>query len=411
MSTEEFVDTYVGRKRKMYEAAVESLAIMPVEEKDSYISAFIKDEKTDFRSKPNACARVIQPRSPRFNVAVGVYLKPLEKALFRGIAGVFHGVTVAKGLNAFERGALLAQKWGKFRRPVGIMLDAKRFDQHCSRSMIEWKHMVEERVFPELRRYNRWRVQNRCYGRTPEGSIKYVVDGCTMSGDMDTASGNCLIMCGCTWTVMRDIGLTKYEYINDGDDGVLIVEADQVGRVRKEFQRRFLELGFTMKWDGDTDVLERVEFCQSQPIWDGKHWRMVRRPTNALAKDTVTLKRVDRDTIEDQRNAIGWCGLSLAGDLPVFGAFYRTMATGPCPTPKFETGMDFLARGLTPLSGPITEEARLSFWKAFHITPDTQLDIELYYANLEPHSGDPTPTDVIANEPFLNTLINSYSEF
>lgn len=404
ISTKQFVDTYVGRKKRMYEAALVSLESKPIARADAIISAFIKDEKTDFGKKPRACPRIIQPRSPRFNVVVGVYLKPLEKALFHGIAEVYKGVTVAKGLNCFARGKLLHRKWRGFNSPVAIMLDATRFDQHCNSNIIEWKHYVEEHFFPELKRYNAWRKRNVCYARTDDGSVKYVVEGCTMSGDMDTASGNCLIMCALTWTVMRAIGVVKYEYMNDGDDGVLIVEKDQVECVRTAFQREFLKYGFQMKWDGDTDEFEQIEFCQCQPIWDGKEWRMVRRPSVALAKDAITVKRPRSPLhLEQLRSNLGWTGLSIAGDLPIYHVFYRKYITMADSREGYDSGMAYMARDVSPRGGEPTMEARVSFWKAFHITPDNQRAIEHTIQQLHVPKGSPIP---VAKH-YINTTIDT----
>jgi hypothetical protein len=413
ISMEQFIDNYVGRKRKMYERAFESLKLTPLMVKDSFISAFIKDEKTDFVKKPNACPRVIQPRSARFNITVGVFLRPFEKACFRAIAGVFKGVTVAKGLNAFDRGKLIAKKWKRFINPVGIMLDAKRFDQHCSRGIIEWKHMVEERVFPQLREYNNMRRKNKCFGRTHDGFIKYVVDGCTMSGDMDTASGNCLIMCAITWTVMRELGISRYEYVNDGDDGVLIVEKEDLELIRSNFQEQFLTFGFTMKWDGDVNELEQIEFCQSHPVFDGREWRMVRTVAVSLIKDSLTIKTIQNELhLLLLQNANGWCGLSLAGDMPVLGAFYKRLARFERPkidARDFMEGKDYLALGLDPRRGEPTMEARLSFWRAFGISPDNQLAAEYHIDNLPLPEGIPTPGD-LTDDTTIQTFLheNSY---
>jgi hypothetical protein len=412
ISMEQFIESYTGRKRRMYEKAYASLQSDPLKQSDACVSAFIKDDKIDFGAKPNACGRVIQPRSPRFNIVIGCYLRPFEKAAFRAIAGVFRGVTVAKGLNAFERGKLLHDKWDEFDDPVAIMLDAERFDQHCGRDITEWKHKTEERSFPgatELVELNRMRSVNRCYGRTPDGSVKYTVKGKTMSGDMDTAAGNCLIMCAVTWTVMLEMVVRKYAYINDGDDGVLIVERNQVERVRKDFHRSFLAFGFTMKWDGDTDELGKVRFCQCAPVYDGTEWRMVRDPLRALAKDALTLRRVrDSEHHAELVSATGWCGMSLAGDLPIFSTFYRKMCLDSFkPTTEFRSGMDYMARDLTPRHGPVRDEARLSFWKAFGVSPDNQLALEAYISSLPVIRGHiPTPGAFIT-DPILNEILNN----
>lgn len=66
-SFNDFVNSYTGRKRGVYERAVSSLATKPLDIRDSYIQAFVKAEKINFSAKKDPAPRVIQPRSPRYN--------------------------------------------------------------------------------------------------------------------------------------------------------------------------------------------------------------------------------------------------------------------------------------------------------------------------------------------------------
>lgn len=382
MSTDEFVDTYVGRKRSMYAQVASDLEFNPVTRKDAYIMPFIKDEKTNLTRKGDPCPRIIHPRSARFNVAIGVHLKPMEKPIFRGIAAIFGSTTVMKGLNASERGLILEEKWKRFNTPVAILLDAKRFDQHVSRDVIKWEHHVEEKIAMdrvELHRLNGFRRVNSCFMRTNEGGYKYQLNGIRMSGDMDTAMGNCLTMCGMTYSFMAHIGIQTYEYMNDGDDGVLIVEGGDASLVLDHFKDYFLKFGFTMKLEGTASVIEEVEFCQARPVFDGQQYRFVRDPRVCLDKDSLSLKgSTDVDTMRHLRDAIGWCGLSLAGDMPIFNEFYKSMIEFQEQEriSEFTTGMQFLARNMVPKYRIPTDATRLSFYLAFNIPPDNQIIVE-----------------------------------
>jgi len=384
LTTKEFVATYTGRKAKMYQAAAESLECMPLNRKDATISAFIKDEKTNLTRKDDPAPRIIQPRSPRFNVAIGCHLKPMEKSIFRGIARVFRSTTVMKGLNASERGKEAHRKWNRFKDPVAICLDAARFDQHVNRDCIDWEHSIQERLTSnpsELRRLNQMRKINRCYARTHDGAFKYRLCGTRMSGDMDTASANCMLMCAMTWSFMQWLGVSIFEYMNDGDDGVLFVERCDSASVVTQFKSYFLTLGFTMKLEGVHDVLEQVEFCQAKPIFDGISYRFVRDPEICFGKDSLSLRGVvDERSLIGLRNSVGWCGLSLAGDMPLFCEYYRSMVTSiddkPPSLEEFTSGMQFLARGLVPKYSRPCAEARESFERAYGLSPDHQIAIE-----------------------------------
>ncbi len=396
-TTEQFVESYVGRKRNMYARMAESLSVSPLCAADAYIQAFIKDEKTDFGCKPNACPRIIQPRSPRFNIAIGVYLKPMEKALYRAIAAVFRGVTVCKGLNAVQRGYELRRKWERFDDPIAVFVDASRWDQHCSRKVIDWEHSLQEAIFPEMKQLNDMRKINRVFARCDDGLVEYKVDGCRMSGDMDTAMGNCVTMCGITWTVMKDLGIKKYEYANDGDDGVLIIERSNLQLLKKGFVERFRQFGYTMKWEGETRTFEEIEFCQCKPVYDGEKWVMIRDPKTALSKDCLTLKRyATLEELADLKNSVGWCGLAIAGNMPIYWALYEHMAIREYQEIReYRSGMEYMAHGLLPRCEEPSADARFSFWLAFGVSPEDQLTIENSIRSSKFLLKDPAPTACI----------------
>lgn len=414
---QEFVDSYTGRKRSMYQRELDGLVANPDDGQDATISPFVKDEKIDcydgsmWIKAETKAPRLIQGRSPKFNISVGVYLKPFEKAAFKAVAAVFRGVTIVKGLNGLERASVLHSAWSEFKNPRALGVDARRFDAHCNSPLQNWTYGVEEAVFPELREYNSKRKTNTGIVRTEDGKLKYVVFGRLSSGDMDTASGGALKMCAVTWTVMDDIGV-KYRYINDGDDGVIIVEAEDVDKVKKHFVPKFLAFGIQMEWEGITDVFEEIEFCQSQPVFNGSVWKMIRNPLKAMAKDSLTLRKPKSpEEVVRLRNANGWCGLSLAGDMPILGAFYWRMITGERPEViDFTEGKHFLARGLDPIRCSPTLECRKSFERAFKISPDTQLALESYFNNVRIHDSVPTPVDVLREDPTLRILLTTSTE-
>ena len=387
------------RSRRLYESAAAEFEQRGVKHSDACINAFIKDEKMNMTKKDDPCPRIIQPRRPVFNVAIGRYLKPMEKEIFRGIAEVFRGVTVMKGYNADDRGRFISGMWKQFRNPVGVLLDAKRFDQHVSKDLLRWESGIFQSLTQDPRgfsRINRLRSVNRCWARSDGGYVKYSVDGCRMSGDMDTALGNCLSMCAMTWSYMRNLGVRKYRYANDGDDGVLIIEREHLETVLSTFNDYFVKLGFTMKLEGLAYELEEVEFCQARPIYDGDHWRMVRDPRVCVDKDTLSLKRVrDLDEFIYLRNAVGWCGAALAGDMPIFCALYSKMVTGEAPSyVEKTTGMHFLAHGMEAKFSEPTDDARSSFFFAYGIPPHEQVELERTIRDLTWEDHAPIPGDV-----------------
>jgi hypothetical protein len=412
ISHQEFVDLYVGRRRTIYAQAMESVLTKGVKRSDSYLNTFVKAEKVNFTAKPDPAPRIIQPRRPTYNICVGRYLKPLEHRVYKAIdqaykqAGRCKFRTVAKGLNARRTGRLIARKWKRFTRPVGLTFDAARFDQHVSVAALKWEHQVYLDCFSgpdkaELSALLDWQLKNRGFVRCEDGSIKYTVDGCRMSGDMNTAVGNVLLMCGMMWSWLKELDI-DYEIVNNGDDSLLIVNAEHVELVRNSIGPYFAKLGFDMKLEGIATTLEECKFCQTQPCNTSEGYRMV-RSLEALSKDCVSLKPLPTtSSMQKWFGSIGACGMSLAGDVPVYCEFYRAFERlsggarmGDDLT--LECGMMQMAKGMDAKRSEVTEDSRYSFFLCFGVTPGEQRALEMMYRSVtEMHQLEPIkvhPTD------------------
>lgn len=390
MSTEQFVDTFRGRKRAMYLEAAKSLRVREVERRDSYLKTFVKIEKLNMTAKPDPVPRVIQPRSPRYNVELGKFLRPIEKLLYRGIDSIYGGPVVVKGMNSSERGKLIAKSWAKFENPVAIGLDAKRFDQHVSVDALEWEHSIYKGIYSGeenrfLSRLLRWQVNNRGFVNCEDGWAKYNIDGCRMSGDMNTSLGNVILMCGMMWSYLSTKGI-NYRFINDGDDCVLIVERGDAPAL-DDLEEWFLGLGFEMERDEPAYVLEKIVFCQCQPVVgsDGTYV-MMRDPRICTAKDSITTKCLRPWEYDTYRRSIADCGIALAGDMPVLGAFYECLGRGATINQRllddcrrFAAGLRFQSQGMAKQRAEPTPQTRVSFYRAFDIIPDRQIAIEAEY--------------------------------
>jgi hypothetical protein len=76
-----------------------SLAAKPLSRDDASVATFIKCEKINFHAKADPAPRIIQPRDPRFNAAIGVYIKPLEKLIYKNLGKLYKYPCVAKGFD------------------------------------------------------------------------------------------------------------------------------------------------------------------------------------------------------------------------------------------------------------------------------------------------------------------------
>jgi hypothetical protein len=400
LSEEQFIDRYKGSKRKVYQAAVDSLHRKPFNlYRDSKVKCFVKDEYS------KGTPRIIQPRSPRFNVMLGRWISHIEHLVFEDLDKLFDAsgehVTVQKGRNHIERGNAIKKAWDEFVNPVCIELDAARFDQHLNvvllmlaNTITKWYCMDVKVVGLE----DVWKLLHaqlnnvgRFYGR--EGKIKYSVEGCGMSGDMNTSLRNVIIMCLGTHAYLDDIGITKYRYGNDGDDGWLIVERSDMDRILDSVECWFLELGLTMKVEGIKYHLEDIEFCQGKPVFNEDHgYVLVPKPQKRLYADLVTTKDLSSRKIYNKwMGAVAGCGLAQTVGVPVLQNHYRWISKAATPwVPekgdiyhRYTWNADNLPPGKRVFREPTSRE-RISFWSAFGITPDQQRWLELHYDGLSP---------------------------
>lgn len=117
LTCEQFVQQCPAHKRTLYSRAAEEYKRRGVVKRDCRLGSFVKFEKVEFRktgAKQDPCPRLIQPRSPVFNVALGRYTRRVEEELYRALAVVWKAeeeeLIVMKGLTVEEVGRQLRRK-------------------------------------------------------------------------------------------------------------------------------------------------------------------------------------------------------------------------------------------------------------------------------------------------------------
>lgn len=396
LSGQQFVDTFRGRRRIVYQRAYESLLERGVSFKDARVKVFVKYEKTNYTQKADPVPRVISPRDPRYNVELGSFLRPLEEKIFKRLAVLYGHTTVMKGMNASVSGHVMFQKWNMFNKPVAVGLDASRFDQHVSRDALEWEHSIylaccrTKKQRKKLASLLRWQLSNDCTGYVPDGKVKYHTVGGRMSGDMNTSLGNCILMCCMIMAYSESCGV-KLQLANNGDDCVVFMEQCDLARFSSGLDSWFLAMGFNMVVEQPCYTFEEIEFCQTHPVYVGPNWDdyiMVRHPKWGIAKDTCCIHNFDTEKMfRGWMSAVGVGGMAMTGGVPIFQDFYHYMISNGKYWDKAGDGQSWgvrkLGEGLTRSYGEISPATRASFYWAFGVTPDEQLCIERYYRSLK----------------------------
>lgn len=388
-SRREVVDMYTGAKRLAYERAMETLVTRKVVKWDACLKTFIKFEKTNIDKAP----RIINPRSTEYTLELGRYLKKIEKPVYRKIHLLFKSradMTIIKGVNIVESARVARQKWERFVNPVAIGGDITKLDMHISVPALEFEHGVYKRIFRsrKLKQLLSWQINNNGKAYFADGSVSFKMKGTRSSGDINTSLGNVIIVTAIIYLWMKREGITM-ELMNNGDDFVIIIEECDLDKVQR-LPDIFYQAGMRLKMEKPVREFEKLEFCQTKPVYDGYVWRMCRVPETILQKDVMCVLPVEKFGVRRWLGAVGECGLSLASGLPVLSSFYRmflrngeSCSVGLRQLLFKNTAMWEKMHNLGKFHKVITDEARVSFYKAFGILPDQQRILESRFDSID----------------------------
>jgi hypothetical protein len=233
-----------------------------------------------------------------------------------------------------------------------------------------------------------WQIDQVGYADMADGSVRYTVQGCRASGDMNTALGNVVLMCAITHHYLQTLPC-KWRFINDGDDCGIFMESDDVHYL-DTLPAHHLGYGFEMEVEPPVYCVEHVEFCQSRPIeLNEGEWMMVRNVHKAMKNDWISINSHDWCSTEEILHATSLCGLALFGDVPVLGPMYAAMNRFGAREVVLERLMQRKDGWRRHLTGhrkyPVDETiARVSLYRAFNILPDEQQALEEVYRAFDP---------------------------
>lgn len=410
LAPNQVAECYRGTKRARYLIAVEKLMQCGLSKRDAQVLMFVKFEKGQIDKAP----RVINPRSDKYNISLGKFLKKNEHAYFEAIAKVFEQERVViKGVDGREGAECIKAMWDAFADAIGIGGDASKFDMHVSYTALKYEHLfyltplvgsiedakaLYERILMEDHDVMDYKTQpeelawllvqqlrNRGTGYFKDGRIKFVLEGTRASGDLNTSLGNCILMCAMTWSWAQKSGV-KMNLANNGDDCMYIMNASDEAKWREGFDDYYRSKGFRMVLEDTVRELEQVEFCQSHPVHVGDHWMMVRNPCAVVTKGSMCLQPLSSEKqLRKWAMAIGVGEGTLQRGVPVLQAFAQAMRRSGVRCSQRD--IDRAYSGSNRLMGlqmnaqidPITDETRSSFYRAFGIDPAAQVALEDHY--------------------------------
>lgn len=380
-----FALAYSGAKRAKYLLAADLVRQNGITRRDAGVKMFIKPDRLDVDLKINPDPRAIQFRDPKYCAAIAQYLKPIEPHLYSlTIPSISPTRLIGKGCNQYERASILRSKWHRFRRPVAIVVDAHRFDKHCNTWLLKAEHLVYSMSNPDpnFARLLKWQLHNFC--RTDLG-VKYETLGKRMSGDMNTALGNCIIMLLMCFAVLNPLSV-MYDIFDDGDDCIILCEEDDLTRVQAAIQS-MSQFGMVIKVESLVRDFEKISWCQSQPIFTSRGWKFCREPTKVLSSTLIGQKWTHLNTKGrlTYLRGLAACECILNKGVPVLQSFSEALLrnSGYGKVTHDTTSGEYF-RYLRELKAirsvdeyvPVTTEARLSFSAAFGIDVTQQYILE-----------------------------------
>lgn len=338
------------------------------------IRLFTKMERIPIvkRGKPKA-PRAIQTRSMQYHWSLAQFTKPLEHHLYAW--KVLGKRVIAKGLNLEERANLLRAHM----QPgmVCMSLDATDWDGHCSTQLLKLEHRYYLQCFqydPHLRRLLRKQLQN--HGFTLCG-VAYRVEGSRMSGDMNTALGNCVLAASLALHAVERLApgaleAQKASVVCDGDDTLLFLSADLLGQFTAELPRLYQGFGHQLRVDSVADTLQDIEFCQHKPmLLSNGRWTMVPDPRKVL--QTAFMATGANAFSLPYYGTLWDCRARIHSGVPVYAALFRRLAVENPARLACEHffGFEHADPGFRDL--PVTEEQRIQFAQAWDFDVSLQL--------------------------------------
>lgn len=399
---EQVLDIYTGPKKTRYANAVESLKSRGLNPSDGYVTAFIKGEKLN-PIKKNPPPRMIQYRNARYGISLARYLKPIEKALYRIRVGTTNLPAMAKGLNSRERAELFQEKWKAFDAPVCVSLDCSKWDRHLHADMLQIELDFYEKLIGQDREL-KWLLQqqlrNKCFAgpASREWAVKYKVSGNRMSGDMNTAVGNCLMMVLFVVTAMDELKIRKWDIMDDGDDCLLLVERGHLSQIVKQLPIIFETFGQELKLEKIAFEQEDVIFCQTKLVKLSTGDRFVSDWKKILACSTSGIRYWDNPRIvPDMLYAVGTCLFAANFGVPIIQRYALRLielSSGKLPRcwkmmydeqVKLERDKRMWGGEVGTHEMPISMDDRYSFERTYGVIVERQLEIEHYLSTWNPN--------------------------
>jgi len=393
-SHEKYVSLAPAHKQQLYETTLEQSNEKQkvLSRSDSIVEAKTKAEKKI--AKMDFINRLFMPRPTIFHIFFGCFIKPIEHHVYESISDIYSMLsgsrlkTVTKGMNMIEKGTLIFDKRSRFKKPRSILLDVSHFDKHVSAEVMRMvEHLIYTLIYPNDRTLAKLLTEtlsNYIDIFTRDGfRVKWTNKGGRMSGDVNTALGNVIVMCACIYYYARKYVTKVFEFTDEGDDCFPTMEEHHSGEWEK-LTEVFKDLGFTLRVEAIVEDIHKIQYCQASPICINGVWRTIRTVESVFSKDTACLTGKNNEEFLHWLHEVGTNGAIINDGVPVFSHLYakykewglKGTLTAQQKNDMYYGSLKTLSAGLEYVGIPITEDSRFEFYLMTGIAPCDQLIIE-----------------------------------
>jgi len=154
--------------------------------------------------------------------------------------------------------------------------------------------------------------------------------------------------------------------------------------------------------------LRQVPFCQTNVLTSPGYNISVRSPLVALSKDLHSTYNFNHPNQYDQwLSSVGTCGKMSTQGIPVLEAFYSSFPNLEVTNKDFiiemEREIEYCMVGGSEKRG-ISDEMRISFWRAFGILPDAQIELETMFKTIKFGGSNYTHINNTSHIPYASLL-------
>jgi len=256
-------------------------------------------------------------------------------------------------------------------------LDHRYFDASNDTIKLKLMHKYIQSHFddPSLPPLLRVLLKSNC---TTAHGVRYKVEGTVCSGDVTTSDGNSTLNEMVLLHMTRNCKKRALCPVN-GDDSCVFHERSDSHHISDSLKEDY---GYSTK-SSFVYEFEDIEYCQCHPVLTVNGWLMVRTPQRVFDRTTVNLDDYSGDKLLKWFATVGECESSCNKGVPILQSYANFLRRFHKRVLKhIDKDLEYHRIDISELSTEITDECRVSFYKAFNILPSVQIAHERYYDSL-----------------------------